>query len=115
MADTQTQITDMQLRKMLKESVLSDELKKKFAGVIEDMNDEEKFELIQIIEEGSKARDEHEAKRIDKLARINVALKKHLADVAREEQKYAREQFEVLEKKEDETEMATLENELKNL
>ena len=115
MADAKTQITDMELRKMLAESILSDETKEKFAAVLEDMNEEEKFQLIQIIEEGNKAKDDYEKERIEKLARINAALEKHLADVTREEEKYAREEFEKLEKEEDGNAMAELENQLNDL
>lgn len=115
MADTDNKTNNLEIRKMLKESILSDELKSKFAAILEDMNEEEKFELIQIIEESNKAKEEHEAARKGKLARINAALEKHLRDVMHEEERNVRTEFENLEKSEDEAEIKELETELNNL
>ena len=115
MADTKTQITNTELKKMLEKSILSEETKKNFAAVLEDMNDEEKTELIQIIEEGNKAKDDYEKERNEKLIKLNTALEKHLQKSLHEEGEYIREQFETVGKEEDQKEMADIEQEINNL
>ena len=115
MPQVTAQITAEELKKMLSTSVLSDELKAAYSKVLSEMNDEEKAELIRIIEEGNKAKTEYGKERVEHLARINVALKKHLQDVQHKEDKYAREQFEQFEHKEDEEELKTLEQEINQL
>lgn len=115
MPQATAQITAQELKKMLAESILSDELKAAYTEVLAEMNDEEKTELIRIIEEGNRAKTEYEKDRVEHLARINVALKKHLQDVIRKEEKHAREEFEQFEHKEDEKELKTLEQEINQL
>jgi hypothetical protein len=115
MADTIAKITIQNIKKMLKESILSDELKTAYLEVLADMNEEEKAELIRIIEEGNTAKAGYEEERLGHLARINKALKKHLADSQHEEEKYVREQFEAFEGKEEEEEMKDVEQEINQL
>ncbi len=100
---------------MLAESILSDELKTAYGDVLDKMNDEEKAELIVIIEEGSKAKANYEDQRIEKLARLNAALKTHLQNSLHEEEKYIREQFEAFDNKEEKVEMDELEKEINDL
>lgn len=115
MTDTKIQITTEELKKMLTESILSEELKTDFAAVLNDMTEEEKTELIQIIENGNKATAEAENERNGKLIKLNTALEKYLQKTLREEGKYIREQFETAGKEEDKKEMENVETELNNL
>jgi hypothetical protein len=115
MTETTLQITVDELKKRLAESFLSDETKNAFAGVLTEMNDDEKTELIKIIEEGTKAKTDYEAKRLENLARLNTALQKHLQDSLREEEKYVRTQFEQMEHQEDDEELNNIEQQLKTL
>ena len=115
MTDTTIQITSEELKKMLAESELSDELKKEFATVIDKMTGEEKTELIQIIENEKKAITENEKERTEKLIKLNMALEKHLEESLREEGKYIREQFEATGAEDDKKEMADIEQEINNL
>jgi hypothetical protein len=115
MTETITQITMEELKKMLTESFLSNEMKNAYAGVLANMNDEEKTQLVAIIEEGNKARTTYEADRYEQLAKLNSALEQHLKDALREEGKYARDQFEQMGGQEDSEEISTLEQQINNL
>jgi hypothetical protein len=115
MAKVTTEITVKQLQKKLKESFLSDDVKASYEEVLEQMNDDEKTELLDILEAGEKAKTDYAKDRLEKLARLNAALKKHLQNSIREEEKYIREQFETLEVKEEKEEMAELEKEINAL
>lgn len=115
MTDTIIQITVEDLKKMLAESFLSDELKNTYIGVLPVMNDEEKIQLVRIIEEGNNAKSVYEAERLDKLAHLNTALEKHLKDALREEGKYIRDQFEQADGKEEKDELNNLEQQINTL
>lgn len=115
MAETTLQITVEELKKMLAESFLSDELKTAYAGVLDQMTDDEKTQLAEIIEEGNKAKTDYEKQRLEQLARLNAALEKHLKNVLRNEQKYIRTQFEQLGSQDDKEELNNIENLLTNL
>lgn len=115
MTDTTTKITIEELKKMLAESILSEEMKTAYGDVLDKMNDEEKSELIVIIEDGNKAKISYDGQRLEKLARLNVALEKHLQDITHKEAKYIREAFETFDNKENEAEMQNLEQEINNL
>ncbi|MFH0837774.1 MAG: hypothetical protein V1880_00725 [Patescibacteria group bacterium] len=112
-ATLQTTVED--LKKMLARSTLSDELKTAYGEVLEQMNDEEKAQLKKIIEDGNSAKTEYEKQRLENLARMNIALDKHLKDVLREEQKYIRDQFEQMDGQEEKEELNNIEQEIKNL
>ena len=118
MPQTTSQITVKDLKEMLDESNLSAATKATYSRVLEEMNEEEKAELTRIIEEGHRAEAEYaeyEDQRLDQLARLNEALKKHLQKSLREEEKDIRKEFEELEEKEEEEEMKTLEEEINKL
>lgn len=115
MTETTLQITVEELKKMLDESFLSAETKNAFTDLLADMNDDEKTQLIKIIEEGNNAKTTYETERLEKLARLNAALKKHLQDVTQKENRYIREEFEKFGSQEDEQEMQNIEEQIKNL
>lgn len=115
MADTVTQITNEELKKMLDESILSDELKTGYAKVMDQMTDEEKSELIGIIQESNKAMAQGEEERISKLQELNSALDKHLQNSVREEKRYIRQEVEVFEASEEKKEIEDVEQELNAL
>lgn len=115
MAENAVKITVEEIKKMLTKSILSDELKTAYLALLADMTEEEKAELVRIVEEGNEAKKEYEEERLEKLARLNAALEKHLKNSLREEEKYAREQFEAFEETEDKAEMKELEKEINDL
>jgi len=115
MPNALAQITAKELKKMLAESILSDELKTAYGDVLDKMNDEEKSELIVIIEEGNKAKISYDGQRLEKLARLNVALEKHLQNITHKEERYIREEFETFDNKKNEAEMNNIEQEINNL
>ena len=115
MTNTIIQITVEELKIMLTESILSDELKNAYIGILPEMNDEEKTQLVKIIEEGNKAKTAYEAERLEKLARLNAALEKHLKDSLRDEEKYVRMQFEQADGQEEKDELNNLEQQIKKL
>ena len=115
MAEANQQINVEELKKMLDESNLSAEMKTGYTEVLEAMTEDERAQLRAIIEEKKQAEEEYEANRYEKLARLNRALEKHLADTLRDEEKLIREDFEKEGAKEDAADMKQLENELNNL
>lgn len=118
MAEITKQITVEELRKMLEESNLSAEMKTAYGEVLGIMTDDEKNQLIAIIQEKKKAEEDFEEnaeKRNEQLAKLNLALEKHLANTLRDEVKLIREDFEKEGKKDEEKEMEKLENELDQL
>lgn len=115
MTDNEILITIDDIKKMLIESVLSDEQKKAFSEVIELMNESEKNELINIIESGAKEKMEFENQKKDKLAELNSTLEKHLTKSGIEEDKYIRDEFESFDKQEENNQLQTLEKEMNQL
>lgn len=115
MTENSLQITVENIKKMLTESVFSDETKKAYLNVLGQMTEEEKRELMKIMEEGSKAKSDYEIQKSERLAKLNAALEKHLKETARNQNKYARDQFENLGKEEDGSLIQLLEEEIKTI
>ena len=61
------------------------------------MSEEEKAELIRIIQESHQAEAEFKDQKLDKLVSLNEALKTHLHNSLHDEEKYIREEFEAFE------------------
>ncbi|MBN2306922.1 hypothetical protein JXD20_02960 [Candidatus Peregrinibacteria bacterium] len=115
MTDTKTTITTDQLRKMLNESILSEELKTNFNEILEVMDNEGKAQLLKIIEESNAARATYEKEHDEKMVKLNTALEKHLKNNIREEEKYIREEFEAYGKELEEKEMQDVEQTINNI
>lgn len=109
------QITAEELKKLLEESFLSAELKASYAELLGEMTDDEKTQLVSILEQGKKAKADFDKNRIEQLARLNRALEKHLKDVSHEEGKYARDQFESMGRREDEQDLKLIEEQITKL
>ena len=103
------------LQDLINGSILSDELKAAYNKVLPEMTEEEKNELRKIIKEGNAAKAKHDEERLEKLARLNTALEKHLQDVSHKEEKYIRDEFEKFDNEQDAEEMQTLEQTINNL
>lgn len=118
MAETTTQITAEELKKMLDESNLSAEMKTGYGEVLDQMTNEEKFELVRIMNEKNEAEVEYmkeSEERIQQLAKLNAALEKHLANSLRDEEKNIREEFQKIGEQEDKEEMQEIESEINQL
>ncbi|MBU0577926.1 hypothetical protein KJ742_07405 [Patescibacteria group bacterium] len=104
-------ITDEELLDQIRKSHLEEEQKKDLGDLVDKMTEEERNELLSIIDESNKVAEEHEGED-EKLAELNKEYMEKLNALSHKESKYVREEFEKFDKKESVGEMKEVEKEM---
>lgn len=118
MAKTTTQITDEELTAKLKESQLAPSEKETLEPLIPQMTDDEKQELLALIEESHEVNKTVESMKQNyakELHALNEEYEKKMNKVVKEETAKAAKKLEAAEQAKDEKEEAKLEKEIENL
>ena len=111
MTETKTKITEEEIIEQIRKSRLEEEQKKDLSELVDKMTEEEREELLNIIDESNKVTKEHEGKK-EKLAELNKEYMKKLNALTHKESQYVREEFEKFDKKESAGEMKEVEKEM---
>lgn len=118
MPDTTTKLTDEQLIKKLAESFLPFESKLEISPLIPVMNEAERTELLELIEQSEQI--ESERKNFEEqyqqgLAELNAQYTQKMDQMVKDESNHAREEFEKLTSEGEEKELEELESALNNI
>ena len=112
MSEIKHSISDRDLTDKVRISKLSDSQKKDLVDLIPEMTDIERGKLLNIITRAADIVEKSEQEKAEKITNLNQEYEAKLDEAVREEEKYARVEFEKLENQESENEMKNLEQNL---
>lgn len=102
-------ITDSDLIEQIAASHLREDQKKDLSGLVTEMTEEERTELLNLIEKSNADADDFETKKKEKLAALNKEHIDKLNEAAHHESEYVRSEFEKFDKEESAEEMKEVE------
>jgi type I site-specific restriction-modification system R (restriction) subunit len=114
MTETNNTLTNEQLKEKLSASSFTDEMKQKLEGIIPSMDENERNQLIDILNREETERSTFEEEKLKKLAKLNEEFQEKVNQTEHEEGKYARENFETFDKDQNEKELANFDKEIED-